>query len=112
MNIRRIGIMEKGDKECEVKLGRKWTKVRAKIVSDDTDGLTTLSSVWIVAEMACICVLLSLGSCELNTTKFNLGVLCWTLSLTVSQSLVFAACRSGGASFLTVSGTVSDRTLP
>ena len=81
-------------------------------IQGPADGLTTLSSVWMVAEMACICVLLSLGSCELNATKFNLGVLCWTLSLTVSQSLVFAACRSGGASFLTASGTVSDCTLP
>ena len=35
-NITRIGIRRKvWGKECEVKLGQKWTKIRAKIASDD-----------------------------------------------------------------------------
>ena len=28
---------ERWGKECEVRLGRKWTKIRAKIVSDDSE---------------------------------------------------------------------------
>ena len=37
MNLTRISIKGKGvDKECEVKLGRKWTKIQAKLASDDS----------------------------------------------------------------------------